>query len=56
MAEGVVATKDELIAGAAVITDKGAAAVVMDAKAEAPKVEAPKAAEAKPAEGEAKAA
>jgi uncharacterized membrane protein len=42
--EGVVATKDEVMAGAAVITAEGAAAVVVDAKAD----------EAKPAEGEAK--
>ncbi len=38
-AEGVVATKDEVIAGAAAVTEEGAAAVVLDAK---------------PAEGEAK--
>src|SRR5512139_2094179 len=45
-AEGVVATKDEVIAGAAAVTKEGAAAVVVDAKAD----------EAKPVEGEAKAA
>src|SRR5512139_3087467 len=45
-AEGVVATKDEVIAGAAAVTKEGAAAVVMDAKA----------GEAKPAGGETKAA
>ena len=33
-AEGVVATKDEVIAGAAAVTKEGAAAVVVDAKAE----------------------
>ena len=45
-AEGVVATKDEVIAGAAAVTKEGAAAVVVDAKPD----------EVKPAEGEAKAA
>ncbi len=33
-AEGVVATKDEVIAGAAAVTKEGAAAVVVDAKAD----------------------
>ena len=56
--EGVVATKDEVVAGAAVITAEGAAGVVMSApvaEAKPAAVDAP-AAEAKPAEGEAKAA
>jgi uncharacterized membrane protein len=44
VAEGIVATKDEIIAGAAVVTDQGAAAVVVDAKAE----------QKKPVEGEKK--
>jgi uncharacterized membrane protein len=42
-AEGVVATKDEVIAGAAAVTGESAAAIVVDAKVD----------EAKPAEGEA---
>jgi len=44
-AEGVVATKDEITAGAAMITDQGAAGAVMNAKVE----------EKKPTEGETKA-
>jgi uncharacterized membrane protein len=43
--EGAVATKDEVVAGAAMITSEGVTGVVVDAKAEP---------EAKPAEGEAK--
>ncbi len=53
-AEGVIATKDEVVAGAAVVTSEGAAAVVVDAKA-VPEAK-PTEGEAKPAAGEATAA
>jgi uncharacterized membrane protein len=47
VAEGVVATKDEVVAGAAIVTSEGAAAIVVDAKPEP---------EEKPAEDATKAA